>query len=252
MIKIFILSLLLFSQSSFGQSLILLKNKINITQTTLNIVGAPSDEELVAHQIEVKNISGTPKEIQVKRYELSFQPDTYNFICWGICESPFNHIGGKHPFYILNTIVKITDSYNDFSAHYLPQSTKGTSEYRYVFFDVKNPSDSCWLNVTFNTNLSRNEEIKFSHGIKIFPNPVQDILKFQYDNERGEMSKFIEIHNINGKKITSLSFKNIGSENSYAEWPLSDDTGQIIENGVYFAKFIINNETIIQKIIVRR
>jgi hypothetical protein len=167
-------ALLMMAQFSFGQSFSLLKKGVNISKTSIMITGSPDDEELVAHDIEVVNSSSLPKDVRVKRYEIAYVPDTYNFICWGICESPFNHQAGKNPFYILNTTVNITTSHFDFSGHYLPQGTKGSSEYRYVFYDIKNPTDSTWFNVVYSTNLSSNNETQAENNLKVYPNPSSD------------------------------------------------------------------------------
>jgi hypothetical protein len=196
-------ALLMMAQLSFGQSLSLLRKGVNISKTSITVTGSSDDEELVVHDIEVVNSSSSPKEVRVKRYEISYVPDTYNFICWGICESPFNHKAGKNPFYILNTMVNITTSHFDFSGHYLPQGTKGSSEYRYVFYDIKNPTDSTWFNVVYSTNWSSNNEIQAENNLKVYPNPSSDKI---FVETNIQTNGILTLSNLLGQVIDYQSF----------------------------------------------
>ncbi len=233
----------------FGQqSVKIFKNGVNIEKTTITIPGTSADEDLVADGISVVSNINNIVEIRTKRYELSYVPESYNFICWGVCEAPFNHKGGKDPFYILNTSVKITDKYDGFSAHYLPQGTIGSSEYRYVFFDIKNPTDSAWFNVVFSTKLTNSTGIDEEKGFKIYPNPATETVKIDFF-ESNETSSRINIFNIMGSKITSLH--KLKNENSIT-WNLTDDTDNPIENGLYFCQFMLKNQSVTKKIMVKR
>lgn len=233
----------------FGQqSVKILKNGVNIEKTTMTISGTSADEDLVADGISVVSNINNIVEIRTKRYELSYVPESYNFICWGVCEAPFNHKGGKDPFYILNTSVKITDKYDGFSAHYLPQGTVGSSEYRYVFFDIKNPIDSAWFNVVFSTKLTNSIEINEEKGFKIYPNPATETVKIDfYDDNLPD--KNIDIFNLMGQKITILECT---KNENVVEWNLTDNTGKSVENGVYFCQFMLKNKVVTKKIMVKR
>jgi hypothetical protein len=231
----YIFALLMMAQLSFGQSFSLIKKGVNISKTSIMVTGSPDDEELVAHDIEVVNSSLLPKEVRVKRYEIAYVPDTYNFICWGICEAPFNHKAGKNPFYILNTSVNIISSHLDFSGHYLPQGTKGSSEYRYVFYDIKNPSDSTWFNVVYSTSLSNNNEIQAENNIKIYPNPVHDrvFIESKIDLQQAD----IQIFNSFGEK------QNVVLKNNFIET-------STFQNGFYVVKIKIGTQETVKRFLI--
>jgi hypothetical protein len=227
--------LLIISQLSFGQSLNLVRKGVNINKTSITVTGNSDEEELEIQDIEVINTSSSPKDIRVKRYEISYVPDTYNFICWGVCEAPFNHKGGKNPFYILNTTVNITSSYAGFSGHYLPQGTKGTSEYRYVFYDIKNPVDSSWFNVVYSTSLSSDNEIQAENDFKFYPNPAHD--KIFIESKIDLQPTDIQVFNRFGER------QNVVLKNNFIE----TDTFQ---NGFYFIKIKIGEQEIVKRFLV--
>ncbi len=247
----FTFALLILTQLSIGQSFSLLKKGIDIAKTTIIISVGTDPEELAIDGIEVMNTTSSPKDIRVKRYEISYIPNTYNFICWGICESPFNHKGGKDPFYILNTTVNIVNSYGGFSGHYLPNGTMGSSEYRYVFFDVKNPMDSTWFNVVFSNVLSSNDEIQANNSLKIYPNPVYDVVTFEFQNKE-EINTSLEIFNIMGQKITSLPCVSTENGMNTAAWHLIDDAGNTVTDGIYICQYSLGKQIVTKKIIVKR
>ncbi len=243
--------LLILTQLSIGQSLSLLKKGVDIANTTITVTVGADSAELVIDDIEVLNTSASSKDIRVKRYEISYVPNTYNFICWGICESPFNHKGGKHPFYILKETVNITNSYLGFSGHYLPEGAIGSSEYRYVFFDINNPTDSTWFNVVFSNVLNSNNEIQANNSLKIYPNPVQDVVTFEFQNKE-EINPALEIFNPIGQKITSLPCVRTANGIHTATWNLIDDTGNAVTDGIYICKYSLANQIIAKKIMVKR
>ncbi|MEY4902780.1 MAG: Secretion system C-terminal sorting domain, partial [Bacteroidota bacterium] len=165
----------------------------------------------------------------------SYVPDTYNFICWGICEAPFNHKAGKHPFYILKETVTVTNSYLGFSGHYLPQGTKGSSEYRYVFYDITNPTDSCWFNVVYNTNLNSNNEIQAENNVKVYPNPAHDrvFIESKIDLQQAD----IQIFNCVGEK------QNVVLKNNFIET-------STFQNGFYFIKIKIGTQETVKRFLI--
>jgi hypothetical protein len=228
-------TLLMIAQLSFEQSLSLLKKGVDIAKTSIIVAGSSDDEDLAIDDIEVVNTSLLPKDIRVKRYEISYVPDTYNFICWGVCEAPFNHKAGKNPFYILNTTVNITNSYLGFSGHYLPQGTKGSSEYRYVFYDIKNPTDSSWFNVVYKTNLSSNDEILAKNNLKIYPNPAHDrvFIESKIDLQQADL----QIFNYFGEK------QNVVLKNNFIET-------NTFQNGFYFIKIKTGTQETVKRFLI--
>jgi hypothetical protein len=228
-------TLLMIAQLSFEQSLSLLKKGVDIAKTSITVAGSSDDEDLAIDDIEVVNTSLLPKDIRVKRYEISYIPDTYNFICWGVCEAPFNHKAGKNPFYILNTTVNITNSYLGFSGHYLPQGTKGSSEYRYVFYDIKNPTDSSWFNVVYKTNLSSNDEILAKNNLKIYPNPAHDrvFIESKIDLQQADL----QIFNYFGEK------QNVVLKNNFIET-------NTFQNGFYFIKIKTGTQETVKRFLI--
>jgi hypothetical protein len=234
--KIYFISILLvINQLLFAQSLSLFKKGVNITQTSIIVTGNSDAEELAIDDIELVSASLSAKEIRVKRYEITYVPNTYNFICWGICEAPFNHKAGKDPFYILKEVVNVTGAYIGFSGHYLPQGTKGSSEYRYVFYDIKNPTDSCWFNVVYNTTLNSNNDIQAENQFKIYPNPAHDrvFIESEIDLQQDD----IQVFNRFGEK------QNVVLKNNFIET-------STFQNGFYFIKIKIGTQEIVKRFLV--
>lgn len=83
----------------------------------------------------------------------------------------------------------------------------------------------------------------------VYPNPTQGSINIQYQVQQvGDV--IIELRDINGKLIKTLSQKQQGIGNYTITWNGTDDNGNYINSGVYLCRIIIGNTDISKKIII--
>ncbi len=191
-----------------AQSLAISQNGISVSGTTLYVYGSPADFELAQSGFLIRwpGISSN-KEVKCKRYELSFVPGTNNYICWGShCESPFAHTGGQHYVYTMAETVILApgaDSITTFSAHYLPKGMPGSSEYRYVFYDKNNPTDSSYVNILFNASTSNAvRELSADFQLELYPNPTHSLCKLRLYTSSSERMQ-VQVYSAEGRLIST-------------------------------------------------
>lgn len=175
-------------------------------------------------------------DIRVKKYEISTTaPLSKNAFCWGVCT--IDLVWGVKP---LDTTSHIPMSLNQkitFSGHVYPNLHAGNTTFKYVWYDVANPNDSAWVNVTFevrNPNAVGIETIKKETKINIYPNPATDYLNVAIASN--EDNKKIEIIDLLGKVV----YSNIITEESTK---LRVNTTDYLP-GVYFVTISSNNQSI--------
>lgn len=110
--------------------------------STVTFQGDPSDAVITA-RIDVRNISGTDKNVKVKKYHISILDGTMNYFCWGVCYGPDTY---ESPF---AQTIKAGDISDQFYGDYSPMNVSGTTRVMYTFFDVDNRIDSVSLYVEF-------------------------------------------------------------------------------------------------------
>ncbi|MFT7011898.1 MAG: hypothetical protein ACJAWR_001922, partial [Flavobacteriales bacterium] len=147
---------------------------INSTAITLVDTLENDNNQDIAVEIDATSKFSSSTNIKVKRYELTTtSPLSENAICWGVCT--INILWGTKP---LDTTDQVPMNLNQkviFSGHVYPRLKAGTTVFKYVWYDVTNPNDSAWVDVTFdirNPNAVGIEELKKETSIKIFPNPA--------------------------------------------------------------------------------
>lgn len=114
------------------------------------------------------------KVVNVRRYELSVQPGTENYFCWGVCYTPVD--AGTQPFWQAqsqHSIVLDAGVPEDaFGGYHSPNGILGSSTYRYVWFDVNDQTDSVWVDIQFEITAVGIEERNGVEEFTVFPNPA--------------------------------------------------------------------------------
>lgn len=194
--------------------------------------GVPTND--VVAYIFVTNISENPLWVRVKKVELDILPGTLNTFCWGLCYAPVVFLSPDS----INILPGHTDSI-DFSGHYTPNSLKGVSSLRYVFFNCADHNDSVSLTIKFSA---------FPLGIEnpgpattlsnAFPNPANSVVKFNY-NGVNEPGSVLVIKNVLGSVVKEIALDN-GTGKAIVG--VSD-----LNEGIYFYSLLVNNKPVLTK-----
>lgn len=236
--KIFTLALVAFTASAFAQSPSLVvfqdydgnpvANGTEVTYTDVATV------PLMESKIEVGLSSGVPSsDVNLKRYELNQLAGTGNYFCWGLCY--LEQTAGAKPFW------DSTDPLfgmqpgtftSNFHAYHKPYGAVGTQKFRYVWYDLNNPSDTAWLDITFVTDPVGIEELtdpvlEFS----VFPNPANEGEASASVDLAGGTNGSIVLHNVLGEQ---LFVENVSSQTGLVTLPVQE-----LGSGVYFVSVAI-------------
>jgi hypothetical protein len=223
----------------FSQSLSLADSLGPIANnSTLVKSGTISDVEIVSH-IFVKNNTGAPVDVQVKKVELSVVPGSMNTFCWGLCFSP--------SVYVTSTPITIASNWIDslgFSGHYSPQEVTGITHMRYVFFKDGDPTDSVCVNVDYAAfpvgmeSVSRKGELS-----NAYPNPAGSTTAFSFNLPEGTTGS-IMFRDVLGSMV-----KNVNLNGTQGKISVATDN---LRDGIYFYSLLVNGKsTQTKKLIVK-
>lgn len=129
-------------------------------------------DQLMGVPAEVENVTAAAHTVNVRRYELDVPHGTGNYFCWDLCYGERN--AGVSPVWTGADPVTMPAGYvaNGFHAYYKPYGNLGPASFKYVWYDVAYPSDSVWVDITFNTTLAGVAESAAPVlGFEVFPNP---------------------------------------------------------------------------------
>lgn len=218
---------------------------VNGTNMTVNAVLLNDMNQDVPVEIDVTSLYSTTKTLRVKKIEkTSTAPLSENAICWGLCT--IGVVWGTLPVQTSDPSPINASATVLFSAHLYPKLQSGTSVFRYVFYDFANPTDSTWVDVTFNitnpNSVSINEEEKET-SLSLFPNPATTELNVKLNSN--EKNKRIEIIDLLGKQVYS---RNITNESATFKVNTID-----FKPGVYFVSVKADNKSVkTEKIIITK
>ena len=82
------------------------------------------------------------------------------------------------------------------------------------------------------------------------PNPATESVSFGFDNETGGFIQ-LAVYDIQGKKVKDIISKSLGKGPQSAVWDLTNQNGNRVGNGVYFARLLNAGQAITTKIVVR-
>src|SRR5690554_5006791 len=103
-------------------------------------------------------------------------------------------------------------------------------------------SDTAYINFTVRQESVGLKEQENDLNIRLFPNPVNNKLNFNFDASVGNIQ--LEIYDIAGRKINDYSFADSNNENQNASIDVS-----ALNKGLYFCKFSSENQQITRKFI---
>ncbi|HRH37839.1 MAG TPA: T9SS type A sorting domain-containing protein [Flavobacteriales bacterium] len=201
-----------------------------VNNTTMVLFGSVDDVELSANITATKN-GNTSANVNVRRYEITVVPSTQNFFCWGVCYDYFN--AGDYPLFpgTSDAILHMEpgQSLSNFHGYHRSAGHTGVSTYRYVWFNIANPTDTAWVDLQFVITPVGVEEITaVQPKLDVFPTPAiaQDV-QVDYVLDRSTAGAKLVVYTMLGETMGKPM--NIGSQGRVilrtAEWT----------SGIYFA-----------------
>ena len=248
--KILTLGLILSTTLSYSQVELRMHSGttlINGTTITVNGWKGTSNSVDIPVEIDAKSTYSSTKTIKVKKIELSSTaPTSKNAICWGVCT--IGELWNNSPILLSDPIPVNAGQTVLYSAHVYPYLTHGTSKFRYVWFDVANPTDSTWVDVIFNISefVSVKKIEKEDISLKIFPNPATTKLNINLKiKSTTNSTKKLVIRDLIGKIILTKELKSstINTEINTSEFMA----------GIYFVSILSNDKAIkTEKIVITK
>ena len=246
--KLLTISLITLFGASYAQNIELrIHNQsalINGTNIFIIDTVSTSLSQDVAAEIDVISKYTTAKTIKVRKREvISNAPLQENAICWGLCT--LGVTWGTSPVVESDPVpMPVSTSSILYSGHVYPKANGGTSTFRYIWYDVNNPNDSTWVDVTFGVaGTASLNEIERITKLSIYPNPATNLLNI--DLNSNEANKSIEIMDLIGRKV----YTKIIAGNS--ELLRVNTSG--LTPGIYFVSVVANNKTVrTEKVIITK
>lgn len=181
-----VLTMALVSSLAFGQSLTLNKQSALVS-------GLP-DNEVIEDQVVVTNVTNSPIDVKVRRFNVNTVQGSDNWFCWDLCYEP--QVNGSNGFI---TIPAQGDT-GIFSGHINNNGLEGTSVVKYCFYNANNLADSTCMEITYNitaTSVNDAVAIKFSNP---YPNPANENVTFNYTLANANRATF-KIYNMLGALV---------------------------------------------------
>ncbi len=172
-----------------------------------SLISHPAMQSTDTVKLMSRLTSTTPKEINVRRYELWTVPNTENFFCWGVCYLPVGE--GVKPTWISQHFVDMNPgaNYNNFSAYYSSNGQPAsTTRYRFVWYNVENPlgADSSWVDIEFGGAVGIQERATKALELAVWPNPSngQDVqVDHAFDGSPAGVS--LVLYTVLGERLNS-------------------------------------------------
>jgi hypothetical protein len=168
-----LLAALSFTGALHAQLLDLFHGTEPVANGSVYTVEGPADESVITVYFKALINGEESRLVNVKRYELDVQPGTANYFCWYLCYGAVD--AGASPFWAAPNQHALTmapgDTLSNFSAYHEPWGHVGQSSYRYVWYDITQPSDSVWLDIVFNSTATGVEEYANVRRFSVYPNP---------------------------------------------------------------------------------
>ncbi len=155
-------------------------------------------------------VSGPNRSINMRRYELDVQTGTQNYFCWGVCYGPQD--AGALPMWNSlpqHALPLVTgEQASNFHAYHVPLGQVGTSTYRYVWFDVAQPTDSVWVDIEFQNQAVGLEERGMSASLVIFPNPSKGAdVQFTVESVNVQEAMDLVVFNALGERVETVTVR---------------------------------------------
>lgn len=184
--------------------------------------------------------AGATREINMRRYEVSVEPYTQNYFCWGLCYGPQDAgampVWSSLPQHSLDMEAGV--GLSNFHAYHVPQGVVGSSTYRYVWFDVDNEEDSVWVDIEFQSVAVGVEESASVTRLSVFPNPSKGAdVQFNVDLANANGAATLVIHNALGERLRTSTVRN--------GQPVARLATDGFAPGLYFASVHVQGRTLV-------
>lgn len=158
--------------------------------------------QILVQALDVQNITGTTRTINVKRYELTVLPGSQNYFCWGVCYDAA--AAEERPFWVSQhpVVIGAGEVNSNFYGDYKPMGNPGTASFRFVWFDMDSPNDSTWVDIAYSAlepaGIAEASAVK---GFSAFPNPsVDGSISFNYDLAHAAPGTRLALYNMLGER----------------------------------------------------
>lgn len=150
----------------------------------------------------------TPKQVNVRRYEIWPVAGSQNFFCWGVCYLPVASgvnlsWDSQHP---LNLNPAWT--YSDFGAYYMPEGQTAVTRFRFVWYDMANPNgaDSSWVDIDFGGTVGILESPLASLDMTLWPNPTAgQPVQLDYRLPGDTRNASLVVYNALGERVKTIA-----------------------------------------------
>jgi hypothetical protein len=204
--KILLISLLAFGTFSmtFAQSLKIIKTGDNniLNDSTLTIYGDTGTEMIST--LWIINTTADSMKVDARRDSISWLVGSENEICWaGTCYSFSTSISPNTEDIGPGDTAKLASQFN---GDYFPNSSTGTSTFRYSFYNPFSRADSSWVIVKYVSVVTGIASLSGS-AISIsapYPNPADNSASFNYKLASSVSAANLKIFNLIGECIQTL------------------------------------------------
>lgn len=200
-------------------------------------------EGLGSFKLDVQNTATVAKTVKVRKVEMSMLNGIYGLtMCWVECYAPF--VFETPESLVIDAGAISTNFEGDIT---YPETLKGSSTAKFVFFDVDNPSDTSFVIVNYHIGpLSIAENLMKSLKVSnAYPNPASSMVNFDYKLPQNANNAKINISNLLGTTVSTIELIKTEGKASLNVNNLKD--------GVYFYTLVVNNAaTVTRKFVVKR
>ena len=252
--SVLLLPFSLLSFGLFGQGSLQIFDSNNTSvplapNTVIDLTVAVTDN--VKFTFDVKNISGSTKEVSAKRYDAVLNPGSSQaamaYFCFaGQCYGPGTPVSPNTLTLTPNQHASdIPGSYQMLVADLDEGDVVGYSLIKYTFFDKNNPNDSVQASLRYNNTVTRLSDISKSvQAMSLYPNPCE-----------GNSSLMLNVHSAFNAKLRV--FNTLGDMVSEQNLNLNQGQHKVELNldqmspGVYLVNLRSGESTMTKRLVIK-
>ncbi len=196
-----------------------------------------NQDSVVYIKMHIKNNSANSTSVFLQRKIQTLVAGQLSYFCFGInCYPPNVNKSPENIDLGPNQEDSSVKTYID------PRGTPGVSIVNYCFYNVSKTDSACLL-MTYDiaaTGIVNNSHLKF---VKVFPNPVTDVLKLAFNTER--------VYNSSEIQITDLSGRVVYTENVETKEGLIAINIESLPAGVYVCNLVADGVSIARDKVIK-
>jgi len=218
----------------------------DVVNGQLVTVSGQADAALLSRNLLATRNGSTAINVNMRRYELSAQPGTENYFCWGVCYDAVpagvlpTWSAGQEGLLTMEPGVTL----NNFSAYHKPLGFAGVSTYRYVWYNAASSTDTVHVDIRFDVAAVGIEELNGRPArLEAYPNPTsgQDV-QLEVTLDRAALGTQVVAYDMLGAAVRRVPF---GANQNRLVLPTSEWTP-----GVYFVSIERNGATLATRRVV--